>query len=61
MLHELVQTYVNDINVEYMCSKCGKAVAFNKAGIGDPFASDNGDGTWAHPENPEIWMGPCNS
>ena len=58
-MHELVQDHVNDTNVDYVCTRCGRPIQFNKQGIGQPCATDNGDGTWAHPAEPEQWMGPC--
>lgn len=46
-------------DVVFQCSKCLKLIGFNKPGIGEPFAIDNGDNTWSTPDNPTQWMSPC--
>lgn len=58
-LHNLQLDHVNDIDVHFRCTQCDQVIGFNKPGIGEPCAIDNGDGTWAAPENADIWMSPC--
>lgn len=59
MTHALVVDHVNDQDVHFVCSKCGQPIRFNKPGIGQPCAIDNGDGTWSAPDNHDQWMSPC--
>jgi hypothetical protein len=58
-LHVLVYDREEGDNAVFKCTKCDKEIGFNKTGVGEPCADDNGDGTWSHPEDPEQWMGPC--
>jgi hypothetical protein len=59
MAHALVFTSVVGNDARFQCSVCGQIIGFNKEGIGQPYATDNGDGTWSHPDNPDQWMDIC--
>ena len=61
MRHDLQFTaddYGDGTQILFTCSKCNAQIAFARAGDGFPFATLV-DGAWAHPENPETWLGPC--
>lgn len=61
MAHDLQFTadnYGDGTQVLFTCTKCGAQIAFAREGDGFPF-STLVDGAWTHPENPEMWLGPC--
>lgn len=60
MPHALEFDHETELDAVFHCVNCQKTIGFNKAETSDPHATFTG-GVWTHPENPEIWMGPCDA
>jgi len=59
MAHELTAVSEWDQSVTFRCINCGATCEFVKPAFGDPNPVQQPDGSWAAPEAPETWMGPC--
>jgi hypothetical protein len=59
MAHALEQVHINDVNVQFTCTRCGEVIFFNKPGIGEPSPVEVSPGVWVPPDNPDQWMNPC--